>query len=78
VNAEGSSICALAGHDWEDMGGGMEVCSECLEERETPRAAKVSCLMCGEEGHPSNMCVIAESVDDDCAEYYCQGCRWGL
>jgi len=42
------------------------------------RTSKVACLMCGVEGHPANMCQIAESIDGDCCEYYCQDCRWGL
>ena len=70
------TICEFAGHEWEDAGGGVEICTECQTERDAP--VKVTCLMCGTEGHPSNMCKIAESVDGESAEYYCQGCRWGL
>lgn len=42
------------------------------------RAGKVACLVCGVERHPANMCQIAESVEGDMCEYYCQECRWGL
>lgn len=72
-----SLICEFAGHEWEDAGGGVEICTECQEERDAPRE-QVACLMCGVVRHPSNMCKIAESVDGECAEYYCQECRWGL
>jgi hypothetical protein len=37
-----SAICEFAGHEWEDTGGGMEVCSECFEERETPRPGRIA------------------------------------
>lgn len=39
---------------------------------------KVECLMCGVKRHPTVMCVIAESVEGELREYYCQECRWGL
>jgi len=36
MSAEEPTTCDFAGHEWEDMGGGMEVCSECFAEREAP------------------------------------------
>lgn len=55
----------------------VEICAECETTRDAP-GPKVECLMCGAKGHPANMCKIPESVEGGCAEYYCQGCRWGL
>lgn len=71
-------IREFVGHEWEDAGGGLEICSECGAERWAKPQGKVSCLMCGAQGHPANMCVIAESVEGESAEYYCPPCRWGL
>lgn len=45
-------ICQFAGQEWEDMGGGMQTCSECFA---APVLTRVACLLCGAEGHPSNM-----------------------
>lgn len=35
--APDEGLCDWVGHEWEDMGGGMEICSACLTEREAPR-----------------------------------------
>lgn len=77
MSFEPPTICEFAGHEWEDAGGNVEICAECETTRDAS-VTKVSCLMCGAKGHPANMCVVAESVDGGCAEYYCQECRWGL
>lgn len=28
--------CEYSGHFWSDMGGGMQICTLCMTERETP------------------------------------------
>lgn len=33
-------ICDFAAHDWADAGGGLEICTECHDERWAPRRPK--------------------------------------
>lgn len=38
LEANRETICEHAGHEWEDMGGGMQICVVCTEERDGPDA----------------------------------------
>lgn len=60
--AETSTICDFAGHDWEDMGGGMQICSECLTEREADRVSATAELMAmaGQPIEPERLRLLRE------------------
>lgn len=40
-------ICDFAGHDFEDAGGGLEICTECETERQIEQADDHDRCFCG-------------------------------